>query len=77
MASFGVSIPDELAAEIDAKAAEWYSNRSQAITRIFLEWKQLRTRQGVLPLVVEDPTEESPTQQMKSNGASPLLAEAA
>lgn len=77
MATFGVSIPDELAAEIDATATEWYSNRSQAITRIFLEWKQLRTRQGALPLTAADPTEESPTEQMKNSGAQQLFEEAA
>ena len=42
MAAFGVSIPDDLAAEIDAHAETWRSNRSQTFVRIFLEWKELR-----------------------------------
>ena len=40
MATFGISMPDELAVELDTIAKGWYTNRSSALTRIFLEWKQ-------------------------------------
>jgi metal-responsive CopG/Arc/MetJ family transcriptional regulator len=43
MATFGISMPDELATELDTIAKQWYTNRSSALTRIFLEWKQSRT----------------------------------
>lgn len=50
MAVYGVSIPDELSAEIDAKAAEWYCNRSVAITRIYLEWKEMLAANELRPV---------------------------
>lgn len=45
----GISLPEEIINEIDRVAAGWFSNRSDAIVRIYQEWKQLRQNQ--LPLV--------------------------
>lgn len=43
MAKFrtAVSFDEEVAAQIDAVAEKWYSDRSSALQRIFLEWKEL------------------------------------
>jgi hypothetical protein len=49
MANYGVSIPDELSAEIDRLAAEWHCNRSMAFTRIYLEWKQQQPAPAAAP----------------------------
>ena len=40
-----VSMPAEILSEIDRVTAHWFTNRSQAIVRIFQEWKhhQLNT----------------------------------
>jgi len=50
MANYGISIPDDLAVEIDGLAAGWYSNRSQVFVRIFLEWKELRAANESRPV---------------------------
>lgn len=42
MRKFGVSIPDEIVTEIDQVADSWFTDRSKAIVRIYLEWKQLQ-----------------------------------
>lgn len=70
----GVSFPESIANEIDEYAAKWFIDRSAAITKIYLEWKQLRAKQ--LPLAVETPdesTEESPAAQMQAAGCKPLV----
>lgn len=40
-----VSLDEEIINGIDEQAGEWYSDRSNTIKRVFLEWKQLRTEQ--------------------------------
>lgn len=70
MASFGVSFPDDLLEEVDLFANKWRSNRSQAIVRIYLEWKQSQFTQ--LPLAAA--TEDSPStdRQMRRLGSPEL-----
>ena len=76
MASFGVSMPDVLAEELDSIAEKWFSNRSNAITRIFLEWQQFQVEQ--LPLTAPAETKApTPAAQMQANSAPELLKEAA
>lgn len=69
----GVSFPESIANEIDEYAAKWFIDRSAAITKIYLEWKQLRAKQ--LPLAVETPNEstENPAAQMQAAGCKPLV----
>lgn len=69
----GVSFPESIANEIDEYAARWFIDRSAAITKIYLEWKQLRAKQ--LPLAVETPNEstENPAAQMQAAGCKPLV----
>lgn len=69
----GVSFPESIANEIDEYAAKWFIDRSAAITKIYLEWKQLRAKQ--LPLAVETPDEstENPAAQMQAAGCKPLV----
>ena len=50
---FGVSIPSDLADELDEITAKWYTNRSQAIVRIFLEWKDCQKLHITAPVVSE------------------------
>lgn len=38
--TFGISMPDKLAAQLDDIASDWYTTRSGALTRIFVEWRQ-------------------------------------
>lgn len=66
------TLPEDLVEVIDQSAEQWYSNRTKALTRIVLEWTQLRAKQ--LPLAVADENpQENPTEQMKKNGAAPLV----
>lgn len=69
----GVSFPESIANEIDEYAAKWFIDRSAAITKIYLEWKQLRAKQ--LPLAVETPDEstENPAAQMTDHGCGRLV----
>lgn len=57
MAAFGVSIPDDLAEQLDQVATQWRSNRSQAIVRIFLEWQNAQA--NLLPLAAIMPGEST------------------
>lgn len=41
---FGVSMPPEIVAQIDEQVRQWHTNRSQALVRIWQEWKQLQVR---------------------------------
>lgn len=66
------TLPPDIVALLDKKATDWLSNRSRALTRIVLEWSQAQAEQ--LPLAVADETpQENPTEQMKKNGAAPLV----
>ena len=38
----GIALPDEVLVEIDEVADSWFTDRSKAIVRIYLEWKQLQ-----------------------------------
>lgn len=40
--STGISIPEEVLNELDVVAKSWFTDRSKAIVRIFIEWKQLQ-----------------------------------
>lgn len=66
MATFGVSMPEELQARLDQIANKWYTNRSQAIIRIFHEWLKDRN------LLELDQT-ENPTAEMRASGAKELF----
>lgn len=69
----GVSFEEVLLNEIDQIATDiWFCDRSQAITRIYLEWKQLQTKQLSLP-VADEPVDVSPTVQMRAAGAVGLF----
>ncbi len=65
------TLPPDIVALLDKKATDWLSNRSRALTRIVLEWSQSQAEQ--LPLAVADDPQETPTEQMKKNGAVPLV----
>jgi len=69
----GVSFEEVILGEIDQIAAgTWFCDRSQAITRIYLEWKQLQTKQLSMP-VADEPADVSPTAQMRASGAVGLF----
>lgn len=38
MAAINVTMPDELKERIDDQAERWYTNRSQAMVRMIVEW---------------------------------------
>ena len=61
MATFGISIPDEIKEELDQLTESWYTDRSKAIIRIYQEWKELRRPHlSIVPNEMEDrfpPTE--------------------
>lgn len=40
--SFGVSLPEEVVARVDAEAALWHTDRSAILTRIIMEWINLK-----------------------------------
>ncbi len=40
-----LSLPDTTRQEIDGLAASWMTNRTQAILRVYTEWKQLKARE--------------------------------
>lgn len=40
-----ISVPPSLLKEIDQQAAAWFTTRSGAVTRIYLEWRQANIRQ--------------------------------
>ena len=40
-----LSLPDTTRQEIDNMAANWNTNRTQAILRIYTEWRQLKARE--------------------------------
>ena len=44
MATFGISMANNLAQQLDDIAARWYTSRSGALTRIFLEWQQYQSQ---------------------------------
>lgn len=73
----GVSFPEPIANEIDEYAAKWFIDRSAAITKIYIEWKELKllfAKQQPLPLVVDpDESTENPTDQMNSHGCGRLV----
>lgn len=50
-AKIAISMPDEVLEEIDQVADEWFTSRSQAIVRIYLEWKRLRAEKPERELV--------------------------
>jgi metal-responsive CopG/Arc/MetJ family transcriptional regulator len=35
--------------EVDRQAEQWFTNRSAAFTRIYLEWREANMRQAQLP----------------------------
>ena len=72
MARYGISIPDDLSAKIDAQATLWRINRSQAITRIFLEWEEHQAEQPRL-LTDEPAAYTTAAAEMKNSGAKPLF----
>lgn len=43
MRNTGITMPDEVLNEIDQVADAWFTTRSKAIVRIYLEWKQLQS----------------------------------
>jgi len=45
-----VSLEEDISNEIDNQAAAWYSDRSNTITRIYLEWKELRAANESRPV---------------------------
>ena len=49
MATFGVSMPDDIQAEIDARVAAIRTDRSKFLVQVYLEWKDFRQQaaQGV------------------------------
>jgi hypothetical protein len=71
VASFGISMPDQLAAELDAIAQIWYTNRSSALTRIFLEWKQNRSSSNSITPVDTDALTQ-PSKSPVANHRSPI-----
>lgn len=44
-----VSFDENIVSEIDLIAEKWYSDRSNTIKRIFLEWKELRAATATTP----------------------------
>lgn len=63
----GISLPEEIMGELDRVAAQWFSNRSDTIVRIFLEWKQLR--QAQLPLAALLPEDEQSQKELTPEAA--------
>lgn len=59
-----VSFPEKILAEIDRQAETWYCDRSQAITRIYQEWKEARHATRPLPGLA---AAELPTQPTKAH----------
>lgn len=51
-----ISLPSSLLKEIDQKAASWFTSRSGAIARIYLEWRQ--ANQPQVPAAIESPIAE-------------------
>jgi metal-responsive CopG/Arc/MetJ family transcriptional regulator len=43
-----ITFPPSLIEEVDEQARKWFTNRSAAFTRIYLEWKQANMRQLTL-----------------------------
>lgn len=58
---FGVSMPPEIVAQIDAQVRQWHTNRSQALVRVWQEWKQLQVRP--CPLEVSEAHEKKAVEQ--------------
>lgn len=72
----GVSIPDEVLSEIDEVAKGWFTNRSKALVRIYLEWKQLQVAQFPHPPTGNGDT-EAPSAPVKKNPNANTVALAA
>lgn len=59
----GVSIPDEVLNEIDEVAKGWFTNRSKALVRIYLEWKQLKSAQFPHPPSGNGELDDTPSEK--------------
>lgn len=57
----GISVPAEVLNEIDKVADDWFTGRSKAIVRIFIEWKELRKLATQLPQDTQSKTETTLT----------------
>lgn len=70
----GVSIPDEVLSEIDEVAKGWFTNRSKALVRIYLEWKQLQGLAQFPHPPTDNGDAEAPSAPVKKNPNTVALA---
>lgn len=64
-----VRLPADIVEQMDELAQRWYADRTSVIIRIYLEWKEQQAK----TTPASDTPEENPVEQMKKNGAAPLV----